>query len=246
MKKRVFGLALIISTLMFTPVTFAFTSDCDVKDPSGDSIAPYEFENGKPANALDVNKNFDCLYATVKAIIDKTTALEAENQSMKVLNSPVGSIVAWHKDFENTPELPDNWVECNGQTLDDPESPYHEQVIPNINGDASGDEISGSPGSGKSPLALRGAGTDPTGTFEGDAFQGHWHRTEGYSAGDTGGQNGARNNPIRDNANSYSFVADDEITTALTDGVHGDPRIADETRAKSMKVVWIIKVKDMY
>ncbi len=46
---------------------------------------------------------------------------------------PVGSIVAWHKSLENTPELPDGWVECNGQTLNDPDSQYNTQTIPNLN-----------------------------------------------------------------------------------------------------------------
>ena len=47
---------------------------------------------------------------------------------------PVGSIVAWHRDFENTPALPPGWAECNGQTLEDPDSPYHGKSIPNLNG----------------------------------------------------------------------------------------------------------------
>lgn len=49
---------------------------------------------------------------------------------------PIGSIVAWHKSFENTPELQEGWVEMNGQILNDTESPYYGQVIPNLNGDA--------------------------------------------------------------------------------------------------------------
>ena len=50
-------------------------------------------------------------------------------------DTPVGSIVAWHKSFANTPALPDNWVQCNGQTLDDPDSPYDGATLPNLNGD---------------------------------------------------------------------------------------------------------------
>ena len=49
--------------------------------------------------------------------------------------SPIGTISAWHKSFANTPSLPSNWVECNGQTLSDVDSPYNGQVIPNLNGD---------------------------------------------------------------------------------------------------------------
>jgi microcystin-dependent protein len=33
-----------------------------------------------------------------------------------------------------TPRLPDGWVECNGQTLSDSDSPYNGVTIPNLNG----------------------------------------------------------------------------------------------------------------
>jgi hypothetical protein len=48
---------------------------------------------------------------------------------------PVGAIIAWVKSFPNTPSLPANFVECNGQTLDDPASVYNGLVIPNLNGE---------------------------------------------------------------------------------------------------------------
>ena len=35
---------------------------------------------------------------------------------------PIGSIIAWHKSFSNSPALPDGWVECDGQVLSDPNS----------------------------------------------------------------------------------------------------------------------------
>ena len=47
---------------------------------------------------------------------------------------PVGSVVAWLKSHTNTPALPRGWVECNGQTLDLPGSPYHGLAVPNLNG----------------------------------------------------------------------------------------------------------------
>lgn len=48
--------------------------------------------------------------------------------------TPIGAIVAWHKSLTHTPPLPQGWVECNGQTLNDPESVYHGVAIPNLNG----------------------------------------------------------------------------------------------------------------
>lgn len=49
---------------------------------------------------------------------------------------PVGAVIAWLKTFTNTPALPTGWVECNGQTLDDGESPYNGLVVPDLNGAA--------------------------------------------------------------------------------------------------------------
>lgn len=47
---------------------------------------------------------------------------------------PIGTIMAWAKDLTGIPALADSWVECNGQTLSDSESPLDGQVIPNLNG----------------------------------------------------------------------------------------------------------------
>lgn len=62
---------------------------------------------------------------------------------------PVGTIQAWAKSMPNMPELPEEWIECNGQTLNDPESPFNGQVIPNLNGEnrfLRGDSTSGNIG----------------------------------------------------------------------------------------------------
>jgi hypothetical protein len=48
--------------------------------------------------------------------------------------APIGSVIQWAKSLSNTPSLPDEFVECNGQTLTDSQSPYHTQVIPDLNG----------------------------------------------------------------------------------------------------------------
>ena len=47
---------------------------------------------------------------------------------------PIGGIIAWLKSYTNTPSLPNEFVECNGQTLDKSSSPFHTQVIPDLNG----------------------------------------------------------------------------------------------------------------
>lgn len=58
---------------------------------------------------------------------------------VKAVIPPIGSVVSWLKSFTNTPTLPDGWVECNGQTLGDTDSPYNGQTIPDLNG-SSGDQ----------------------------------------------------------------------------------------------------------
>ncbi len=51
---------------------------------------------------------------------------------------PLGGVVAWLKSFPNTPSLPSGFIECNGQLLTDPNSPYEGQTIPNLNGASAG------------------------------------------------------------------------------------------------------------
>jgi hypothetical protein len=48
--------------------------------------------------------------------------------------APVGSIVAWQKSFPNTPALPVQFAECNGQVLSDAQSPFHGATLPDLNG----------------------------------------------------------------------------------------------------------------
>ena len=47
---------------------------------------------------------------------------------------PVGAIIPWHKSKSGTPSLPEHYVECNGQTINDAESPYDGQTLPDLNG----------------------------------------------------------------------------------------------------------------
>ncbi|GIV32575.1 MAG: hypothetical protein KatS3mg031_0110 [Chitinophagales bacterium] len=46
---------------------------------------------------------------------------------------PIGTIQAFHKSMTGTPSLPWGWVECNGQVLNDPESPYDGLTLPALN-----------------------------------------------------------------------------------------------------------------
>ena len=61
---------------------------------------------------------------------------------------PVAGITAWHKILGGT--LPNRFVECNGQTISDTESPLDGQTVPDLNGDnriLKGNTSSGGTGS---------------------------------------------------------------------------------------------------
>jgi len=64
--------------------------------------------------------------------------LEMNNNSINNFNYdhevPVGGIIAWDKSRANTPALPANYAECNGQTISDADSPYDGQTLPDLNG----------------------------------------------------------------------------------------------------------------
>ncbi len=124
---------------------------------------------------------------------------------------PVGTILAWHKSLSGTPLLPIQFVECNGQILNDPSSPYNGQAIPNLN---------------SMGRFLRGGST--SGTMQTDAFQGNKHRVAAITTGQWTFRSGG------DTSHVYKNIAS---TTPISDGVNGTPRTANETRPVNMSVV---------
>jgi len=83
--------------------------------------------------------------------------ISAGHEVLKML--PVGTVVAWLKNLSGTPALPDGWAECNGQTVDDADSPYYGQTLPNLNGENR---------------FLRGSSSSGNTGGRND----HWHRVE--------------------------------------------------------------------
>jgi hypothetical protein len=73
--------------------------------------APNVFSPGTIVKSAEVNENFDYLNLL-----------------------PIGTVLPWLKDYNNTPILNNLFVECNGQTLNNAASPYHNQTIPDLNG----------------------------------------------------------------------------------------------------------------
>jgi len=46
---------------------------------------------------------------------------------------PIGTVIPFEKSRTGTDTIPSNFVECNGQTLNDPESPLDGQTMPDFN-----------------------------------------------------------------------------------------------------------------
>lgn len=72
--------------------------------------------------------------------IDQNSSDIAEVENALI---PVAGITAWHKNLGES--LPANFVECNGQTVSDADSPLDGQTIPDLN---DGDLLRGQTSSG--------------------------------------------------------------------------------------------------
>ncbi len=70
-------------------------------------------------------------YKTKEALVTEI----AKSLSLKEFYLPIGSITAWHKNFVKNHDLPNSWIECNGQTVSDQNSPLFGEIVPNLNGE---------------------------------------------------------------------------------------------------------------
>lgn len=169
---------------------------------------------------------------------------------------PLGSIIAWHRDLLEPAvvSLPPGWVECNGQTLDDPESPFHGNIIPNLNLVDRDDPLAGHEGG----AFLRGA--PQSGAFQQDQLQSHTHRDAGHAhprnpegraervlivpdeKGDAHQSEGGDGNSVGVGALTGEGRA--RLGNPTASGA-GAPRHGAETRPVNMSVIWIMKVRKL-
>ncbi len=173
----------------------------------------HTFIIGQPISSSQINENFETLRNSIIAIQDV----------------PRGSIIAWHKSLTGTPNLPDGWVECNGQTISDSDSVYNGQIVPNLNGQFQSYHSRG--------VFLRGGVS--SGTFEDDQFQGHVHGDRVNSSTVQLAAGGAFG------GSDWTFPPNTSFPTGppVSDGTNGTPRTGMETRPVNMSVVWIIRIK---
>lgn len=140
-------------------------------------------------------------------------------------SSPVGTVVAFLKDYSNTPTLPDGWAECNGQTLSDADSPYDGQALPNLNGNnrfLRGNSSSG--GSGGADQVQLSVNDIPSHSH--DFYTWEWDNDYGNEGTPPGGTDNWGNSGNYNNA----------VKSTGGDGSH-------ENKPPYYDVVWIIKVK---
>ena len=58
------------------------------------------------------------------------------NDSIGDVFVPIGGVIAWLKSLSSVPAITQDWVECNGQTLSDSDSPLNGITIPDLNGNS--------------------------------------------------------------------------------------------------------------
>lgn len=159
-----------------------------------------------PATAVEVS-------GTVSA-----TILYSQNAMASL---PIGVVLPWHKNFTGVPTLPNGWLECNGQTINDAQSPMNGQAVPNLNSQVyaggRGYYIRGGSTSGN---------TNPSTVLSGNASKYNFS----YSGSNYYG------------VNYGQFVDTENGSRALystTDNTLGDPYF----QVAAMTVVFIIKIK---
>jgi hypothetical protein len=158
-------------------------------------------------------------FAIVETVVNDTTItlandVNADTTNVDLFNTAAGDTYAIYA----TPELPDNWLECNGQTISDADSPLNGMVVPNLH--TAVEDVNG--------YFLRGVVEGAvTGSTEGSANLSHTHQLGGYS-NQTGGTFGSVR--TASNASNHGF------TGALAAG-------ESEARPVAFAIVWIIRIK---
>jgi hypothetical protein len=165
-----------------------------------------DWEDAETLYAADLNDTFD-------------ETINAEIPNIFSTISPIGSVFAWLKSLTNTPTLPSNWVECNGQTISDAESVYNGVTIPDLNG---------SLGSGLKGYFLRGHTS--SGLTESSQNLSHSHEVH---CG-TGTQAGTQ---------TKIYASGIQVTAKDSFSVPSDESGGSEARPNNYSVVWIMRIK---
>lgn len=154
------------------------------------------------------------------------------------MTEQIGTVKGWHKTFASV-TLEEEYKECDGTEVTDPESPYYRLTIPDLNGGArflKGAATSGTLEASANKLHNHTI-TDPT----------HTHATHGYLA-----SGGAPQEQITIPTGGYSDTTVNTLTltnnaTGQTVSVLTGITLADQGATdavpKNMTVVWIMRIK---
>jgi hypothetical protein len=171
------------------------------------------------STGLDANKSAnpltgDLFYATDTAINYQWDGATWQSNENLV---PIGAIIAWHKSFTNTPAIPNNYLECNGQVVSDASSVYNGQTLPDLN--TAGNE-----------KFLRGNAA--SGTIAGTTQ--HLHQVSS--------QSGSGGNPSFNSGNAGYYLSNGSFANGNISNVNGYSTLTTHTPIH-MTVVWIMRIK---
>jgi hypothetical protein len=142
--------------------------------------------------------------------------LNDTNDAILLTRPPIGSVIAWLKSFTSVPALADGWVECDGSTISDSNSPMNGQTLPDLNSPAD---------TGLKGMFLRGHTT--SGSTETSQNLAHTHS---HSLTTSGSGTNALTGSIDTNGGFNGTV-----TTTSNGGT--------EARPHNYSVVWIMRIK---
>ena len=149
---------------------------------------------------------------------------------------PVGSYV----NYSSLNTVPDGFMVCDGRSLKKSEYPELFAVIGYTYG-GSGENFNIPVFNDGRFMRSTGGNANGLGVLQQDAFQGHFHKwkdhpsVQGWAYEIMG--NSSNKAGTRDTLSS-------PVADAITDGINGEPRTANETRPKNSSVVVLIKVKN--
>ena len=91
---------------------------------------------------------------------------EISSTTVSQLGVPIGAIIPWLKDLSGVPTMPSSYMECDGSTVNDADSPLNAVTLPNLtNKFLMGSSASGSTGG----VSSRGVASDRAGDTGSDA-----------------------------------------------------------------------------
>jgi hypothetical protein len=191
------------------------TADTNTLNALEDSGADFIVDGVKSGMIVFNSTDGNFAIADVVTATKVTLKADANADSAVVDTFPLGTE---NYTIYATPELPDNWVELNGQTISDSDSPYNGIALPNLHTaveDTHGRFLRG---------VIEGG---LTGQTEGSANLSHTHQVAGNS-NQAGGVFGS--------VRTTSAASNHGFTGAQANG-------GSEARPVSFTVVWIMRIK---